>query len=89
MADTKGQVAETESNAAERQARRRYILGSIRQYPDPVLRQPAHQIPGAVLITRDGDGHTSSLMHPSRTRDAIARYLITRNTPPPNTVYPD
>jgi len=48
-----------------------------------------HQIPGAVLITRDGDGHTSSLLHPSRTSDAIARYLITRKTPPPNTVYPD
>jgi peptide deformylase len=44
MPDTKGQVAETESNAAERQARRRYILGSIRQYPDPVLRQPAHAV---------------------------------------------
>ena len=48
-----------------------------------------HQIPGAVLLTRDGDGHTSSLLHPSRTSDAIARYLITRKTPPPNTVYPD
>ena len=48
-----------------------------------------HQIPGAVLITRDGDGHTSSLLHPSRTSDAIARYLITRKTPPTNTVYPD
>jgi hypothetical protein len=48
-----------------------------------------HQIPGAVLLTRDGDGHTSSRLHPSRTSDAIARYLITRRTPPPNTVYPD
>lgn len=47
------------------------------------------QIPGAVLLTRDGDGHTSSWLHPSRTSAAIARYLITRNTPPPNTVYPD
>src|SRR3954468_12183265 len=48
-----------------------------------------HQIPGAVLVTRDGDGHTSSLLHPSRTSDAIARYLITRKTPPTNAVYPD
>jgi pimeloyl-ACP methyl ester carboxylesterase len=48
-----------------------------------------HQIPGAVLVTRDGDGHTSSLLHPSRTSDAIASYLITRHTPPTNTVYPD
>jgi pimeloyl-ACP methyl ester carboxylesterase len=48
-----------------------------------------HQIPGAVLLTRDGDGHTSSLLHASRTSDAIARYLITRRTPSPNTVYPD
>jgi hypothetical protein len=48
-----------------------------------------HQIRGAVLLTRDGDGHTSSWLHPSRTSDAIARYLITRRTPPPSTVYPD
>jgi pimeloyl-ACP methyl ester carboxylesterase len=47
------------------------------------------QIPRAVLLTRDGDGHTSSLLRPSRTSDAIARYLITRRTPPPNTVLPD
>jgi pimeloyl-ACP methyl ester carboxylesterase len=47
------------------------------------------QIPGAVLLTRDGDGHTSSLLHPGRTSDAVARYLITRRTPAPNTVYPD
>jgi pimeloyl-ACP methyl ester carboxylesterase len=47
------------------------------------------QIPRAVLLTRDGDGHTSSLLHPSRTSDAIARYLITRRTPAPNTVYQD
>lgn len=48
-----------------------------------------HQIPGAVLLTRDGDGHTSSLLHSSRTSDAVARYLITRRTPAPNTTYPD
>jgi pimeloyl-ACP methyl ester carboxylesterase len=48
-----------------------------------------HQIPGAVLLTRDGDGHTSSLLHPGRTSDAVARYLVTRRTPAPNTVYPD
>jgi hypothetical protein len=42
-----------------------------------------------VLLTREGDGHTSSLLHPSRTNDAIADYLITRRTPPPNTVLPD
>ena len=48
-----------------------------------------HQIPRAVLLTRDGDGHTSSLLHPSRTSNAIAHYLITQQTPPPNTVYPN
>jgi hypothetical protein len=42
-----------------------------------------------VLLTREGDGHTSSLLHPSRTNDAIADYLITRTTPSPNTVLPD
>jgi hypothetical protein len=47
------------------------------------------QLPSAVLLTRDGDGHTSSWLKNSRTNDAIADYLITGNTPPPNTVYPD
>ena len=48
-----------------------------------------NQMPSAVLLTRDGDGHTSSWLQNSRTSDAIAHYLITRQTPPPNTVYPD
>jgi len=48
-----------------------------------------NQMPSAVLLTRDGDGHTSSWLHNSRTSEAIAHYLITRQTPPPNTVYPD
>ena len=47
------------------------------------------QLPSAVLLTRDGDGHTSSWLKNSRTSDAIAHYLITGQTPPPNTVYPD
>jgi hypothetical protein len=42
-----------------------------------------------VLLTREGDGHTSSWLQNSRTSDAIAHYLITGETPPPNTVYPD
>ena len=48
-----------------------------------------NQMPSAVLLTRDGDGHTSSLLQGSRTSDAIAHYLITGQTPPRNTVYPD
>jgi TAP-like protein len=47
------------------------------------------QIARSVLLTRDGDGHTSSLLVRSRTRDAIARYLITKTLPPPNTVLPN
>jgi pimeloyl-ACP methyl ester carboxylesterase len=48
------------------------------------------QIPSAVLLTRDGDGHTSSWLGPrSRTNDAIVDYLITGKAPPPNTVYPN
>jgi pimeloyl-ACP methyl ester carboxylesterase len=47
------------------------------------------QVPGAVLLTRDGDGHTSSLLKQSRTSDAIAEYLITGRRPAPGTVYPD
>ncbi len=48
-----------------------------------------NQMPSAVLLTRDGDGHTSSFLQGSRTSDAIAHYLITGQTPPRNTVYPD
>ena len=39
--------------------------------------------PGSVLLTRDGDGHTSSWLSGGRTRDAIADYLITKQTPHP------
>jgi pimeloyl-ACP methyl ester carboxylesterase len=46
-------------------------------------------LPGGVLLTRDGDGHTSSWLSGGRTQDAIARYLITRKPPPANTVYAD
>ena len=46
-------------------------------------------IAGSVLLTRDGDGHATSWLPGGRTRDAIARYLITKRTPPPYTVYPD
>jgi pimeloyl-ACP methyl ester carboxylesterase len=53
-------------------------------------RRALRQIPGAVLLTRDGDGHTSSWLGPrSRTNNAIVDYLITRKTPPPNSVYPN
>jgi TAP-like protein len=47
------------------------------------------QIARSVLVTRDGDGHTSSLLPGGRTRDAIAKYLITKTPPPPNTVLPN
>ena len=33
-----------------------------------------NQMPSAVLLTRDGDGHTSSFLQGSRTSDAIAHY---------------
>jgi hypothetical protein len=46
------------------------------------------QIDSSVLLTRIGDGHTSYLLPgESQTRDAIDSYLITGETPPPNTVY--
>ena len=38
------------------------------------------QIARSVLLTRDGDGHTSSLLSGSRTRDTIANYLITKTS---------
>jgi pimeloyl-ACP methyl ester carboxylesterase len=50
--------------------------------------QLASEVRRSVLLTREGDGHTSYLVHgPSRTRDAIDRYLITGRTPPQNTVF--
>jgi hypothetical protein len=49
-----------------------------------------NQIEGSVLLTREGDGHTSYwLPGPGRTRDAIDAYLIDGIPPPPNTVYPN
>jgi len=46
------------------------------------------QIDGSVLLTREGDGHTSFFVPGAhRTRDAIDTYLITGETPQPNTVY--
>jgi hypothetical protein len=48
------------------------------------------QVEGSVLVTRVGDGHTSYLLpDPSHTKDAIDHYLLTTETPPPNTVFQD
>jgi pimeloyl-ACP methyl ester carboxylesterase len=72
--------------------RTRILLASSTHDPSTPYRwahNVLNQIPGAVLLTRDGDGHTSSWLHPSRTSDAIAAYLITGGRPPPNTVLPD
>ncbi len=38
MAESGEQVAEQEERAEEREARRRFVLVNVRQYPDPVLR---------------------------------------------------
>lgn len=46
------------------------------------------QIRGAVLLTRDGDGHTS-FFRPGRTQDAIARYLLDGTAPAAGLVLPD
>jgi pimeloyl-ACP methyl ester carboxylesterase len=50
----------------------------------------ASQLPSAVLLIREGYGHTT-YANPgeSQVRDAIDEYLITGNTPPPNTVLPN
>ncbi len=48
----------------------------------------ATQIPNADLLTRDGDGHTSTLI-PGHTRDAITHYLTDGTLPPPGTGLPD
>jgi hypothetical protein len=48
----------------------------------------ARQMPSAVLVTRDGDGHTSYLKK-GRAQATIDRYLATRHVPPRNTVLTD
>jgi pimeloyl-ACP methyl ester carboxylesterase len=58
--------------------------------PYPWALQLHRHLPSSVLVTREGDGHTTYLTQgPSRTRDAIDEYLATRRTPPDGTVYPD
>jgi pimeloyl-ACP methyl ester carboxylesterase len=58
--------------------------------PYPWALSLAGRLPSAVLVTRDGDGHTTYLTHgPSHTRDAIDAYLVTGRTPPRGTVFPD
>ena len=48
------------------------------------------QLPSAVLLIRQGYGHTT-YPNPgeSQVRDLIDEYLITGNTPAPNTVLPN
>ncbi|MFE9575564.1 alpha/beta hydrolase [Nocardia sp. NPDC006044] len=46
------------------------------------------QLRGAVLLTRDGDGHTS-FFRPGRTQDAIVGYLIDGTAPAAGLVLPD
>lgn len=70
--------------------RRLLLVSSTHDPSTPYVwaQQLASEIRRSVLLTRKGDGHTSYLTHgPSRTRDAIDRYLITGRTPPPNTVF--
>jgi pimeloyl-ACP methyl ester carboxylesterase len=48
------------------------------------------QLPSAVLLIRNGYGHTTyANSGPSQVRDVIDDYLITGQTPPPNTVLPN
>lgn len=67
------------------------LVGSTHDPSTPYIfaHEMHDHIAGSVLLTRDGDGHTSSWLGGGRTRHAIARYLTTLETPPPNTVYPD
>lgn len=45
MGEAKGQVIEeAEEREAEREARRRYVLANVRQYPDPVLRMKTNDV---------------------------------------------
>jgi peptide deformylase len=45
VGEAKGQVVEeAEEREAEREARRRYVLANVRQYPDPVLRMKTNDV---------------------------------------------
>jgi peptide deformylase len=44
MAHAEEQVTEERDRAAEKEARRRTILATVRQYPDPVLRMRAREV---------------------------------------------
>jgi peptide deformylase len=45
VGEAKGQVfEEAEEREAEREARRRYVLANVRQYPDPVLRMKTNDV---------------------------------------------
>jgi pimeloyl-ACP methyl ester carboxylesterase len=56
----------------------------------PWALQLNRHLPASVLVTREGDGHTTYLnIGTSHTRDAIDNYLVTGRTPPPGTVYDD
>jgi peptide deformylase len=45
VGEAKGQVIEeAEEREAEREARRRYVLANVRQYPDPVLRMKTNDV---------------------------------------------
>jgi pimeloyl-ACP methyl ester carboxylesterase len=58
--------------------------------PYVAARRAARQIPSAVLLTRDGDGHTSSWLGASSdTASAIADYLVTGKRPHRGTHLPD
>ena len=50
----------------------------------------ARRLPSSVLVTRNGDGHTTYLTRqPSHTQAAIDDYLATGRTPPRGTVFDD
>ena len=47
---------------------------------------PAAAIPGAVLLTRDGDGHTAFIVGNRCIDDAVSTYLLDGSPPPAGTV---
>ena len=58
--------------------------------PYPWAVSLARRLPSSVLVTREGDGHTTYLTRqPSHTQAAIDAYLATGRTPPPGTVFDD
>lgn len=67
------------------------VVGGTRDPATPYLWSEAlaKQLPGAALLTRDGDGHTSFLRGNACIDEAVTAYLVSGTLPTPGTICDD